>query len=222
MKKIIGCLMLSVFGLMFAEKNELWNGFYEDMTPSQVSARVREILRPTKVNDVIKGENAGRNDFNYNEGEIDIPYTRFIEVKTNLEEYMQKTYYGMSPLYQIRFCFYENKLFHIQVLYNLSGNDVVKQLQKKYGECVQRTKRSFEDMFGSHTYYYEYIFKSANSATFVRYLNYSEETLSDYYFVHYYNPKYKIEYEKQMSEKKERERLHELERIKRIDENAVF
>lgn len=219
MKKIIIFLILFVFvSIIFAERNELWNGFYEDMTPSQVSARVKEVLHPIKINDVIKGENAGRDDFNYNEGDIDMPYTRFIEVKTNNEAYMQKTYYGMSPSHQIRFCFYENKLFHIQVLYNLTGNDVVAQLRKKYGECIQKTKVVFEDW----SYCYEYVFKSANSETFVRYLNYGETVYYDSYFVHYYNPKYKSEYEKQMLEKKERERLHELERIKRIEENAVF
>lgn len=64
--------MLFVFGaIIFAEKNELWNGFYEEMTSSQVSARVKEVLRPAKVNDVIKGVSMGRDDFDYNEGDID-------------------------------------------------------------------------------------------------------------------------------------------------------
>lgn len=196
--------MLSVFGaIIFAEKNELWNGFYEEMTPSQVMMRAKEILKPMDIDDS-NNYTFKRNEYYFynKDSDYDRPYTRCIKIKTKLEEYMQITSYNSEPSYQIGFYFFNDKLFHVQVLYNLYGNDIMKNLQKKYGEYKKKIKREHD--FWGYSYDYEYIFKSLDSETLIRYYNAYESQLHEYAFVDYYNPKFKAEYDKQIEEKKNR------------------
>lgn len=125
MKKITFVLFLSIIPV-FVFSTELWNGFTTDMNEEQFISKAKEVLEI--------GDNYEKFENMY------LPLS--FDYKGNPEDVI---YYLTSP--QSQYCsysgrnliayFYNEKLFAITVLWELSGKKLLKNAQKKWGKSKQ-------------------------------------------------------------------------------------
>lgn len=214
MKKIIYCLIL-VFLRLNVYSAELWLGFTEGMTVAEVKKRV-----PLIVTDPKFYEDKDSGDIYQWDGPIgwEMPYTSCLAVSTKNDFFMQKTSYGWSADRQMIFYFRDNKLYHIQVLFNLYGNDILKNLTKTYGQPTTTIPHRHQD----GTVEYEYLWQFEGKT--VRFNNPYNciINLDDRAYVNYYNEVNKINYDKKINEQKEKEEKLKQDKYKQRESQIPF
>lgn len=211
-RKLISIIFLNL-GIFFSFSedilsNELWNGFYEGMTPNQVKSRLSTIMKVRWIRD-IKNERFSLPWI----AEVDdweMPYDRVFEVETDETQYLN---INGEP----KFYFNENKLYHIHIYYNLTGDEIYQKLFEKYGKPQKVIPKKIFSSFGTLEslnvkYNYTYIWEKNNEDTYIHYHNIQPKEKTYLNVVHFYNPKNKKKYDilsAQEEKRKEKQQMIE-------------
>lgn len=109
-------------------------------------------------------------------------------------------------------------LYHIQVLFNLYGNDILKNLTKAYGQPTTTIPHRHQD----GTVEYEYLWQLEGKT--VRFDNPYNciINLDDRAYVNYYNEVNKINYDKKINEQKEKEEKLKQDKYKQRESQIPF
>ncbi len=204
-KKFVFTLIayLFLFCKLYSQENvELWNGFCSGMSPNQVRSLIAQKITVTKIKE--SEDKYFMNGTQYIGGEYSPkftrPYTKKIEIRTNAREFYQDDFFSD----QIIFYFANNELYHVCVLYNLTGNEIYENLCNKYQTPYKTEERSFYNNYNDFypsAYHYEYFWKKENFNVY--FLNYAENYKTSFYYVHFFDSNYKERYDSEKNQKEE-------------------
>ena len=205
--------------LLFSTKcfsSELWNGFCSGMNSQEVKNLIKE-----KISIKNLSEDFIRNPKNYpKEDEIGIYYTSKLNIKTTEKEFYQDEY-GFD--YQLTFYFIDNELYHVKILYNLTGNEILQCLKNKYKNPSNVEKEPFylgwNDLYPAG-YNYKYSWK--NERNYIEFLNTANDYKNSQNIVSFVDLSYKENQNQKL--KQEQELLKEKEALNKqqILNNSVF
>jgi len=214
MKKIIFIFLLFISSKCFSI--EIWNGFYSGMNTQEVKNLIKEKILVKNLS-----EDFVRNPKNYPKfDEVGINYTSKLKIKTNDIKFYQDEY-GFD--YQLTFYFIENELYHIKILYNLTGDEILQCLRNKYKNPSNVKKEpvylGWNDLYPAG-YNYKYSWK--NESNYIEFLNSANDYKSSQNTVSFVDLSYKeIQIQKLKQEQEILKNKETLEK-EQILNNAIF